>query len=362
MAGKAEWGVTEWTASACGASLIVVSLIRRLETRSDGQVFSIPVESPTLSSSFRMCDTPVPPSQTGAVSGVLLEAAAEAVENTNGEADKAPAYKGVYEKGTNRFQVHAGRGEKRVCLGMFDTVEEAARAYDAHARSLGDKAVNFSNAEAGEVKVVMGETNEATLKRAAGGAASGGATASSARKKRAAPAAGAAAAPSPAAPPPAKQPPKAPGAKAAIPRPPPHFRGPPSSAGPQPTHPSPPPPPPQQQTQSQPQQRTLPPPPPALLPPLPPTGGHAAPLQLPPPPGASPEEAFIASLSLADPAGVLDHMSAKNIMLSHLVDAMRPGVADDMRQELWRDLFAELGVVDVGERIAMRFALARMQQ
>ena len=335
-----------------------------------------------------MC-TPVPLVRAGVVSSALLEAAAEAVEDT---LLAASAYKGVLKTLSNTFQARFKVNNRYLHLGTFDKAEEAARAFDAHARSQGDKALNFPNVEAGEVQAVKGERSKTTLKRAAGGAAS------SAPQKRAVSAAGAASAPSFAAPPPAKQSPKAPGVKTA-PRPPPLFRGPPSVV-PQQLHPPPPPqpqpqqqpvqqqlqstlplptsspppssvqpqpllpplpprPPPQQQPgQSQPQPQPQPlPPPPAPRPPQPSVRGHAV-----RPPGASPEEAFIASLSMADPAGVLCRMRTKNITLSHLVDAMQPGVADDMRQELWRDLFAELGVVDVGERIAMRFALARMQQ
>ena len=207
--------------------------------------------------SFKMDDTPVPTSHAGVVNGALLEAAAEAVEDAS--VSEAPAYKGVYKTRSNKFEAKnydTGTG-KSMHLGSFDTAEEAARAFDAHARSEGDKALNFPNAQTGEVQAVKGGLSKSTLKRAAGGAASGGA-ASSARKKRAAPAAGAAAAS------PAKQPPKASCAKAA-PRPPPLFRGTPFAV-PQKPHP---PPPPQQQ---QPQQPTLPPPL-VPLPPQPPAGG-----------------------------------------------------------------------------------------
>ena len=312
-----------------------------------------------------MGDTPVPISHAGVVSGALLEAAAEAVDK---EDNAAPAYKGVYKTWNNRFQVMFGPADKRVTVGGFTMAEEAARAFDAHARSQGDKVVNFPNAAAGEVQAVKGEASKNTLKRAARGAASGGA-ASAAPKKRAALAAGAAAALSPAAPSPVKQSPKASGAKAA-PRPPPPFHGGPPSALPQPTHPSPPAPPQQPQQQPvlqqppppQPPTPTHPPPPAAPLPAQHLGAGHEAPLPLPPPPGASPEEAFIASLSLADPSSVLVRMRLRNIKLAHLVDATRPGMADGLRQEWWRDMFSELGIDDVGERMAMRSALARMQQ
>ena len=134
-----------------------------------------------------MGDTPVPDSQAGVVSGALLEAAAEAVLETAGEDVAAPItyYKGVYKTPTNHFAASFGRA-RGLHLGKFDTAEDAARAFDAHARSLGHKVLNFPNAAAGEVQAVKGETSQATLKRAAGGASS------SARAKRAAPAAGAA--------------------------------------------------------------------------------------------------------------------------------------------------------------------------
>ena len=246
------------------------------------------------------------------MSGALLEAVAEAVQDSAGAKDEAPAYKGRVQ---NAFkQVHSVFW--RWCEARVPrVVRHGGRgcAHDARARSRGHKALNFPDAKAGEVQAVKGERRANALKRAAGGAAaSGGGDASAVPKKRSVTDAGAAAAPSHAAPPL--------------------------------------------------QQPTLPPPPPAPPPTQQPGAGHAAPLPLPHPPSASPEEAFIASLSMADPAGVLGRMGAKNIMLSHLVDATRPGMADGPRQEWWRDMFAELGVDDVGERMAMRSALARMQQ
>ena len=303
-----------------------------------------------------MGDAPVPLSHAGGVSGALLEAAAEAVEDTSG---KAPAYKGV-RKRRNTFNAFIWNGGKTDSIGYYVMAEEAARAYDARARSLGHKAVNFPDAKAGEVKAVKGVVCKTTLKRAAGSAAK------TARTKRAAPAAGAAAAPSPAAPPLAKQSLKAPGAKAA-PQPPPLFRGPPSALPqqmpPPPPPPLPPPPPPpqqrsaQQQLQPQPQQPTL------LPPPAPPpaqqlSAGHAAPLLLP---GASPEEAFIASLSLADPADVLGRMRAADISLPDLLHATRPCGSKEARQQAWSDLCDDIGVTSGGERARMRATLARLQ-
>jgi len=77
------------------------------------------------------------------------------------------AFKGVrFDRG--RFRAQVTVGGKLIHLEVWDTAEEAARAYDDAVRKAGGRVVNFPRAGTLEVQAVKGEEERITLLRNAG--------------------------------------------------------------------------------------------------------------------------------------------------------------------------------------------------
>ena len=83
----------------------------------------------------------------------------------------------------------------------------------------------------------------------------------------------------------------------------------------------------------------------------------APPLPLPPPPpAASPEELFVASLRLPDPARVLAAMADAAVTVDVLVATAEHKVAAGLRQDIWADVFTTLGIAKLGHQMAFHTA------
>lgn len=73
------------------------------------------------------------------------------------------------------------------------------------------------------------------------------------------------------------------------------------------------------------------------------------------------DEAFIATIGVADPAGLAARMRSEGLTVSDLRELGSAALTDGLRQDAWNELFAALNITGVAERNRLRSAVARLQ-
>jgi hypothetical protein len=73
-----------------------------------------------------------------------LRLATRTQNNANKTSYSKTGFKGVYQQANGRFNAQCHFNRRKICLGTYDTAEEAARAYDTEATKLWGEFANLN--------------------------------------------------------------------------------------------------------------------------------------------------------------------------------------------------------------------------